>query len=327
MPPKKRVTFGKSSAAKRMKAKRADEARIQRLQGIANQRRPETRELRLRKNTDREAARRQRETDEERELRLRKNTDREAARRQREADEERELRLRKNADRQATRRQKETDEERELRLRKYAERDAARKQQESYEERKLRLQKRAKVDTVRQQKKINEELRFQTNALRASTSREQETDEEHELRLQRNSIRTAVQRQQTRSNTSNVMDWSLSGFNYNPNYNYTSDRIVLIGRMSSICQKCNANKWPRESPGLCCFNGKVDLPVLAEPPEPLKSFLSGITPESVHFLRNIQAYNTAFSMTSFGANLANLDGDDNPPRGILNVVRFWGGGY
>eukprot|EP00117_Sycon_ciliatum_P001582 scpid19015/ scgid7183/ len=53
----------------------------------------------------------------------------------------------------------------------------------------------------------------------------------------------------------------------------------------------------------------VDLPDYAEPPQPLKNLLSGLsTQESKHFLQSIRKYNSAFQMTSFGANEQNMDG-------------------
>ncbi|UYV82497.1 hypothetical protein LAZ67_21002535 [Cordylochernes scorpioides] len=52
---------------------------------------------------------------------------------------------------------------------------------------------------------------------------------------------------------------------------------------------------------MCCSNGKVRLPLIDLPPEPLRSLLSGENSDSVHFLRNIRKYNSCFLMTSFGA--------------------------
>lgn len=52
---------------------------------------------------------------------------------------------------------------------------------------------------------------------------------------------------------------------------------------------------------MCCGNGKVQLPLLNEPPEPLKSYMDGFTSISKHFLKNIRKYNAGFQMTSFGA--------------------------
>ncbi|UYV76675.1 hypothetical protein LAZ67_14001698 [Cordylochernes scorpioides] len=52
---------------------------------------------------------------------------------------------------------------------------------------------------------------------------------------------------------------------------------------------------------MCCSNGKVRLPLIDLPPEPLRSLLSGENSDSVNFLRNIRKYNSCFQMPSFGA--------------------------
>ncbi|QQP40860.1 Uncharacterized protein FKW44_015048 [Caligus rogercresseyi] len=59
-------------------------------------------------------------------------------------------------------------------------------------------------------------------------------------------------------------------------------------------------KYPAETPGLCCANGKVLLDDLQETPDHLRNLLLGQSPDSKNFMRNIRAYNSAFQMTSFG---------------------------
>ncbi|XP_055584901.1 uncharacterized protein LOC129737764 [Uranotaenia lowii] len=41
--------------------------------------------------------------------------------------------------------------------------------------------------------------------------------------------------------------------------------------MDKLCRYCNALKFANESPGMCCAGGKVKLPELSTPPEPLLS--------------------------------------------------------
>ncbi|UYV80721.1 hypothetical protein LAZ67_19001536 [Cordylochernes scorpioides] len=71
--------------------------------------------------------------------------------------------------------------------------------------------------------------------------------------------------------------------------------------MDTTCRFCGALRWKDESSGMCCSNGKVRLPLIDLPTEPLRSLLSGENSDSVHFLRNIRKYNSCFQMTSFGA--------------------------
>ncbi|XP_063901249.1 uncharacterized protein LOC135120859 [Zophobas morio] len=78
-------------------------------------------------------------------------------------------------------------------------------------------------------------------------------------------------------------------------------RDVVIGPMTKLCLHCRALKFQKEAPGMCCSNGKISLPPLTEPPEPLLTYVAGVTRESKHFLQHIRKYNSCFQMTSFGA--------------------------
>lgn len=97
-------------------------------------------------------------------------------------------------------------------------------------------------------------------------------------------------------------------FSYDPEIDYSADKSVTIGEMSIICQHCKALKYSSEPAGLCCAGGKVQLPQLVPPPEPLHSLVNGMESESKHFLANIQKYNNCFQMTSFGATHIVQDG-------------------
>lgn len=92
-----------------------------------------------------------------------------------------------------------------------------------------------------------------------------------------------------------------AAFHYDPAIDYCADKSVTIGEMITICKYCKALKYTGESTGLCCAEGKVKLPQLVPPPDPLRSLVSGIGNDSKHFLTNIQKYNNCFQMTSFGA--------------------------
>jgi len=53
--------------------------------------------------------------------------------------------------------------------------------------------------------------------------------------------------------------------------------------MSEICPYCKALKFNAETMGMCCASGKVKLPQLAAPPEPLKTLLIGYTSKLKRF--------------------------------------------
>ena len=88
-------------------------------------------------------------------------------------------------------------------------------------------------------------------------------------------------------------------FSYEPSKNYEKCDYLEIGKMSVKCKYCSALKWEKEPPGLCCSNGKVRIPKIAKPPEPLASLLMGDSSKSKSFLKSIRVYNSLFTMTSF----------------------------
>jgi len=99
-----------------------------------------------------------------------------------------------------------------------------------------------------------------------------------------------------------------AAFEYDSAFAYKDLLCVDIGSLYIVCQHCKALKFRLETPGLCCAGGKVKLPVLAQPPEPLYSFIYGNTIQSKHFLANTQKYNGSFQMTSFGAEVIEQPG-------------------
>ena len=62
----------------------------------------------------------------------------------------------------------------------------------------------------------------------------------------------------------------------------------------------------RQTPSMCYAGGKVKLPSLWTPPEPLKSLLSGQHPRSKEFLTNARKYNSCFQMTCLAARMSTM---------------------
>ncbi|KAF5318680.1 hypothetical protein D9619_010670 [Psilocybe cf. subviscida] len=83
-----------------------------------------------------------------------------------------------------------------------------------------------------------------------------------------------------------------------------------LGRMDIECLSCHALHWDAErlsssskkNPrfGMCCSEGKVRLPMLEPPPEPLTTLLTANTPEAKHFREVNWKYNRALAFTSVG---------------------------
>ena len=117
-------------------------------------------------------------------------------------------------------------------------------------------------------------------------------------------------------------DKHMATFNYDPTTDYVNDLMVKIGKRGDIkCPHCKALKWTGETPGMCSTGGKLKLPSLGTPPEPLKSLLSGQHPRSREFLDNARKYNSCFQMTSFGGKDVNHAGT----RGWMPT--FWSSGH
>ncbi|GBM23772.1 hypothetical protein AVEN_271133-1 [Araneus ventricosus] len=95
-------------------------------------------------------------------------------------------------------------------------------------------------------------------------------------------------------------DLYLVACRYDPTKDYWLHPKAAIGKMNAVCKYCRAKKFKCETLGMFCSNGKVKLPSLDQPPEPLYSLISGVNPESTHFLQNIRKYNACFQMTTFG---------------------------
>ncbi|KAK4320910.1 hypothetical protein Pmani_008282 [Petrolisthes manimaculis] len=130
-----------------------------------------------------------------------------------------------------------------------------------------------------------------------ATARLRECKQDQANRLERDRARHAAVR--LPSVTSN---FHLPGtaFRYNSNTVYAADRVIQLGGLTIQCTFCGAKKFPGETPGMCCSAGKVKLPALLLPTEPLHGLLKGDTLKSRQFLNKTRKYNSAFQMTSFG---------------------------
>jgi hypothetical protein len=69
-------------------------------------------------------------------------------------------------------------------------------------------------------------------------------------------------------------------FEYDPEIDYSSHVVIIVGCMDKKCKYCHAFKYKRESAGLCCASGNISLPPLKSPPEPLKTLYAGNTSQS-----------------------------------------------
>ena len=77
--------------------------------------------------------------------------------------------------------------------------------------------------------------------------------------------------------------------------------VTNVGSLSIECGYCKALRFPGERPGMCCNNGKVQLPTPFLPIEMIP-LLNGESPLSAPYLKNVQQYNNLLNFTSFAAN-------------------------
>ncbi|GFW94251.1 hypothetical protein TNCV_1979911 [Trichonephila clavipes] len=119
--------------------------------------------------------------------------------------------------------------------------------------------------------------RLQADQVHHRLARAAETPEQYQVRLQSQQVRqnpsraaeTPIQHVvhllglRRKRNVAITLKWRAQmydGFMYNPRYDYESNNLLDIGRMSNVCLKCSALKWKGETPGMCCSSGKVKLP-------------------------------------------------------------------
>ncbi|GIX96158.1 helitron_like_N domain-containing protein [Caerostris extrusa] len=68
---------------------------------------------------------------------------------------------------------------------------------------------------------------------------------------------------------------------YEPHVEYYAHSKVDIGTMGKESPHCHALKFKNEAAGLCCASGKVQLPQIKTPPEPLHGLLISTNPDSI----------------------------------------------
>jgi len=193
--------------------------------------------------------------------------------------------------------------------------DAKQKQDARLKAIRERAKKRRQEETTEEQTK-----RLEGDRERAKKRRLDETFPERHIRLADKRQRYQTQR------LSGWGDMNLLALNYDPAIEYESIPILQIGSMTERCRFCDALKWKKEPPGICCSNGKVKLEKLPDIPEPLYGLLTGTDSRSKDFLAHIRKYNSAFQMTSFGADIVK-EGNFMPTFKVLGQVCHLFGSY
>ncbi|KAL6546679.1 hypothetical protein OROMI_022400 [Orobanche minor] len=114
----------------------------------------------------------------------------------------------------------------------------------------------------------------------------------------------------------------------------SNDEYLDLGDPIYNCEYCGAYMWYEERSeksknplypkfSQCCSKGKIQLPLLKEPPLLLRNLLNGVDPRSKNYINNIRAYNMMFSFTSMGGK---VDTSVNKGRGPY-VFKIQGANY
>ncbi|XP_061395554.1 uncharacterized protein LOC133331174, partial [Musca vetustissima] len=275
------------------------------------------RETRLRSQDVRSSVARAIESTEQQESRLGSQRIRSSLARASESTEQRESRLGSQRIRSSLARASESTQQRESRLGSQRIRSSLARASESTQQRESRrgsqriLMSASRATETPEQR----ESRLRSQRVRSSVARATETSEQRESRLRTERSRSSFsrenetidqnvyRRQQDSYRHRRIVPVSFEriAFNYTAEMDYGSHELIAIGSMNNVCRHCNAYKYKHETPGMCCSNGKIVLPQLLPPPQPLLSLMTGSHLDSQHFLSNIRKYNSAFQMTSFGA--------------------------
>ena len=289
---------------------------------------PEQRESRLAAKRESEKRRRAEESKDQQGNRLEADRERKNRKHAEELPEQRRSRLAAKRESEKRRRAEESKDQQGNRLEADRERKNRKHAEELPEQRRSRLAAKRECEKRRRAEELQEQQEIRLAADRESKKRKraEESQEQQEIRLaadreskkrkraeelqEQQEIRLAADRESKKRKRAEESEQSESyrlAFRYNPVDDYSLSRCVQIGTMSKICPYCKALKFNGETMGMCCASGKAKLPLLAAPPEPLKTFLTGTTSESKRFLSKIRQYNSCFQMTSFGAQIENPD--------------------
>ena len=132
----------------------------------------------------------------------------------------------------------------------------------------------------------------------------------------------------------NVAMGDLAESNIATLYSKTFQRRMLP--FEFMCPHCGATMWPEEGSlttaperprrrrpefVMCCYKGKVTLPLLTDPPEPLRSLITDRSDRGRAFRGQIRTYNSALCFASLGANVVS---SDFPPVGGVYTFRIQG---
>ncbi|GFU02415.1 uncharacterized protein TNCV_1238981 [Trichonephila clavipes] len=142
------------------------------------------------------------------------------------------------------------------------------------EEERKSVQKRNRLSTIQMRNAEPAEkraARLEDARLRTHWSRSAAIDLVRYQRKGRERVRISGTRTQRAANLN--LQYHCLEFRYNSAIDCSSSQHIAIEQMSHGSTYCQALKFNNEAKWMCCAGGKIKLPHLEAPPEPLKTLL------------------------------------------------------
>ena len=192
------------------------------------------------------------------------------------------------------------------------------------------LTKEAREAIIRRKQQLQEKRSKRCRNTQETTNKKEDASRKRKEQIKERKdvkrARTNASDNELESNIIEITSSTTSGSYYSTIWNFR--------KPTYRCEHCNAILWCEErlnshrgtkkpSFGICCKQGKIDLPKMAHPPPYLAGLLTGEGSDATNFRENIRSYNSMFSFTSMGGA---VDKEINKGKGPY-VFRLHGQNY
>ena len=265
-------------------------------------------------DTRAKAAKRAKESEVEKERRKSVKAKQTAAKRIAESAEEKKERNSVKAKQTASKRAEESEEEKMDRNSVKAKQTATKRAADSEETKKERNSVKAEhtADKRAAETEVEKKKRNAAKAVAGAEMRRSQTEDEARKRREKDKLQRAMKRanqipssQYAGKNAQKV----LVGEQIVPELKDTED---TIGEMNIICKFCDARKWKKETPTLCCNSGKVILDAFPDPPSLLQELLTKDSDDGNLFRKNTRTFNNALTLSSLQVRIKRFDNGFTP---------------
>ena len=207
--------------------------------------------------------------------------------------------------------------------------EARKHETDQQQEQRLQYERNARSIARSQENEEDYQQRLQNEHNTRVIARSQQNDKEYQERLKQDSNAHFASRhvpsENNFFNNGNIED-------FNEKFDEDDDIRAqhYAGRRNITCDKCFAEMFYDERLksstntqnkfGLCCLQGKIQLPSLPVPPTELKQLYEGVDQIAKYFNDKIRSFNSLFAMSSIGVNQEQFHGNGPPIFKIQGVV-------